>query len=167
MKRIVASVIAGLGLAVLPTAASAYEAPVYDVVVSDATPAPGAPFTVKATGAEAGEQLTLTVTSPASIPDSSIQVAGSQALPKTATADGEATWTVTLSSAGTYTLTITDGEGGLVGEELVTVAAAPADPGSSLSSTGFDPAPLALGAGGLVLLGGAVLIVARRRAALV
>ena len=165
-RRSILSTLGALALVVVPSAAMAYNAEGYTTTVSDPTPASGAPFTVTTTGADAGDELTLTVTSnPTSIPNSAIQVAGTVALAKTANADGVATWTVTLNQAGTYTLTVTDSQSGaLLGDEVVTVAAAPA--GDSLSATGFDPLPLGLGAAGLVLVGGtAVLMVRRRRAA--
>ena len=163
-RRSILSTLGALALVVVPSAAMAYNAEGYTTTVSDPTPASGAPFTVTTTGADAGDELTLTVTSnPTSIPNSAIQVAGAQALPKTADGAGTATWTVTLSAAGTYRLAVTNSAGTLVGDSSVTIAAAAGDPGDSLSATGFNALELGIGAGALILAGGAAVVVARRR----
>lgn len=165
-RRRIAIASAVVALVACPTAALAYEAPGYAVEVTDSTPASGAPFTLTTEGAAAGDELTLTVTStPASVPNSAIRVAGAVALPKTAPAAGDVTWTVTLSAAGSYRLAVTDDLGALLGDVTVTVAAAPGDPGTELGATGVDSLEMGLAAGGLVLVGGAALLVARRRRA--
>lgn len=165
LRRTLLSTAGALTLVALPSVAMAYDAPGYGTTVTDATPASGQAFTLTTDGPNsvAGQQLTLTITSnPASIGNDRIQVAGTKALPKTATASGDASWTVTLSAAGTYTLRVTDASGALLGDESVTVAAAP---GSELSETGFNAVELGLGAGALILAGGAAVVVARRRQA--
>lgn len=162
VRRALLTAAAAAALVALPTVAMAYDAPGYETTVSDPTPALGQAFSVVTDGNNAGEQLTLTVTSnPASIGNDKIVVAGSRSLAKTADENGRATWTVTLNAAGTFTLAVTNAAGQLVGDETVTVAGAPAAPG--LSDTGFDGLPLAIGAGALVALGATVVVIARRR----
>ena len=161
VRRALLTAAAAAALVAFPAAAMAYDAPGYNTTVTDPTPAIGQAFTVTTDGNAPGEQLTLTVTSnPASISNDSIVVAGSKALAKTADASGNVSWTVTLNAAGTYTLAITNAAGQLVGDEVVTVAAAA---GPALSDTGFDGMPLVLGAGALVALGATAVVVARRR----
>ncbi len=154
-------------------AASAYVAPGVEFTVTDSTPAPGESFQVIFEGATVGEDYTLTITSnPASIPSSDIQIAGTAALTKTATSD-TVTYTVTLRSAGTYRLAVTDASGALVADSTVTVRAAAAAAGAgstggsgALAVTGADPLALGLGAAGVIALGaGAVYVVRRRQAA--
>lgn len=161
VRRALLTAAAAVALVALPAAAMAYDAPGYTTTVTDPTPAIGQAFTLTTDGQTAGEQLILTVTSdPASIGNDKIAVAGSRSLAKTADADGAASWSITLSAAGTYTLAVTNAAGQLVGDETVTVAAAT---GPALSDTGFDGMPLAIGAGALVALGAAAVVVARRR----
>lgn len=165
LRRALVTAAATAALVALPAVAMAYDAPGYTTTVSDPTPAIGQAFTVTTDGNDPGQGLTLTVTSdPASVPNSAILVAGSVAVPKTADGSGNASWTVTLNAAGTYTLAVTDsGTGALVGDDVVTVAAAPADPGDALGATGFETSTVALGAAGLVLVGGTIVLLVRRR----
>jgi len=163
VRRALLTAAAAAALVALPAAAMAYDAPGYATTVTDPTPAIGQAFTLTTDGQTAGETLTLTVTSdPASIGNDKIAVAGSRSLAKTADASGAASWSITLSAAGTYTLAVTNAAGQLVGDETVTVAAA-AVAGPALSETGFDGMPLAIGAGALVALGATAVVVARRR----
>jgi hypothetical protein len=163
IRRTLLSISAAIALVAVPAAAMAYDAPGYSSTVSDPTPAVGQAFTVTTTGAPAGANLTLTITSnPASISNDAIEIAGTKALAKTANASGTATWSVTLSAAGTYTLAVTDASGALLGDETVVVAAAGGVP-SALSSTGFDPLGLAAGAVALMAAGGVAVFFARRR----
>ncbi len=153
-------------------AAQAYVAPGSDFEVSDSTPAPGESFQVVFEGANVGEEYTLTITSnPASIPSSDIQIAGTASLTKTAASD-TVTFTVTLRSAGSYRLAVTDESGALVADSTVSVRAAGTAAGSTggsggaLATTGADPLALGLGAAGVIALGaGAVYVVRRRNAA--
>ncbi|MFS0703567.1 peptidase [Cellulomonas sp. 179-A 9B4 NHS] len=155
-------------------AAQAYVAPGTDFEVSDSTPAPGESFQVVFEGATVGEDYTLTITSnPASIPSSDIQIAGTASLTKTATSNTVA-FTVTLRSAGSFRLAVTDESGALVADSTVTVRAAAAAGGASgsagssgaLAVTGADPLALGLGAAGVIALGaGAVYVVRRRQTA--
>lgn len=163
LRRTLLSTAGALTLVALPSVAMAYDAPGYGTTLTDSTPASGQAFTVTTDGSVAGQQMTLTITSnPASIGNDKIQVAGTKALAKTADGSGNASWNVTLTAAGTYTLRVTDPSGALLGDEVVTVAAAP---GSELSETGFNAMELGLGAGALILAGGAAVVVARRRQA--
>ena len=165
-RRALLSTVGALALVALPSVAMAYDAPGYTTTVSDPTPAIGQAITVTTDGSVASQQMTLTITSdPASISNDAIQVAGTKALAKTANASGDVTWTVTFSAAGTYTLRVTDVSGALLGDEVVTVAAAPGGTGTggALSDTGFEAMELALGAGALILAGGAAIAVVRRR----
>lgn len=160
------SITAAVALVALPIAAAAYDAPGYNTTVSDPTPAIGEPFTVTTTGAEEGDELTLTISSdPASISNDAIQIAGTQSLTKTAGADGTVTWTVTLSAAGTYSLAVTDAQGNLLGDGTVVVAAADTPPGTDdeLSDTGFDAVTLGGAAAALVAIGLIATVVAWRR----
>ena len=158
---------AGLALILAPTAAMAYQAPGFSTTTTDATPTIGEPITITSTGAATGAALTLTVTSnPASISNDSIQIAGTKSSTKVATSAG-VTWSVTLSAAGTYTAAVTNAQGQLVGDQVLTVvaAAAPAAAAPALSATGFGGTELAFGAGALVLAGAGAVLIARRRSA--
>ena len=163
LRRTILITAAAVALAALPTAAAAYDAPGYTTTVSDPTPGIGESFTVTTTGADQGDELTLTISSdPASISNDSIQIAGTQSLAKTAGADGSVTWTVTLLAAGTYSLAVTDAAGNLLGDATVVVAAAgPVD--GALGDSGFDA--VTLGGAALVLLATGLLatVVAWRR----
>src|SRR5665648_787398 len=145
IRRTILSAAAAIALVAMPMAAMAYDAPGYNTTVSDPTPDIGQAITVTTTGAAAGETLTLTITSnPATISNDAITIAGTKALAKVANASGTVTCTVTLTAAGTYTLAVTNAAGALVGDEVVTVAAAAAAT-PALSSTGFDAIGLAGG----------------------
>ena len=161
IRRTILSAAAAIALVAMPMAAMAYEAPGFNTTVSDTTPAIGQAFTLTTTGAVPGETLTCTVTSnPATISNDAITIAGTKALAKVANAAGTVTCTVTLTAAGTYTLAVTNAAGALVGDEVVTVAAAAAP---ALSSTGFDAIGLAGGAAALVAAGAFAVFLARRR----
>lgn len=170
---------AAAALVLVPTAAMAYDAPGFSSTVSDPTPVAGAPiaFAIDGNPAIAGKTVLLTVTSsPASIPNSAIQIAGTATASKVAGANGDVTFSVTLSQAGTYDAVATV-DGQAVSTQALDVAAASSAAGSKsaagssatgaeLADTGFDGADLATGAGALVLAGaGAVLIAKRRQSA--
>jgi LPXTG-motif cell wall-anchored protein len=168
IRRTVFIAAAAAALAIVPTAAFGYGASDYSNkgTVSDSTPAIGQSFTVTIHG-PAGASVTLTITSnPATLPDSSITIAGTKSLAKVTNAAGDATFTVTLASAGTYTLVATDtASGAVLSTQAVTVAAVASASGSALAMTGADPLPLLLGAGGLLVLGAGGVVVAKRRKA--
>lgn len=167
IRRTALVAVAAVALALVPSAAMAYGIQDYNDrgTVSDTTPAVGQSFTVTVDG-PAGAQVTLTITSnPASIPDSAITIAGTKSLTKTTNAQGTAVFTVTLSQAGTFTLVATDTvSGAVLSTQAVTVAGAAGGAGS-LSSTGSNALPIALGAGALVLVGAGGVVLARRRSA--
>ena len=167
IRRTALVAVAAVALALVPSAAFAYGAGDYSNkgTVSDTTPALGQSFTVTVVG-PAGAQVTLTITSnPASIPDSAITIAGTKSLTKTTNSSGTAVFTVTLSQAGTFTLVATDTvSGAVLSSQAVTVAGA-AGAAGSLSSTGSNALPIALGAGALVLVGAGGVVLARRRSA--
>lgn len=171
LKRFVAAGAVALTLFAAPTAAFAY-APTPTIGVTDATPAVGQSVTVTITNAAPGEAVTLTVSVPG-IPDSAIQIAGTQSLTKNADANGVATFTVTISAAGTATITAVGAQSGDLGTTSVTVAtgagsgpvAEGAAPGSTLPQTGANAAGLGILAGGLLVAGaGSVVLVRRSKA---
>ncbi|AEE44860.1 hypothetical protein [Cellulomonas fimi] len=164
-RRAIVTAAAVAGLVLAPTAAFGYGADDYsnDGTVSDTTPAVGQAFTVTVKG-PANTPVTLTVTSnPASLPDSTITIAGTRSLTKTTDAAGDAVFTVTLAQSGTFTLVVTDGASGAVlSTQAVTVAGAAAP--AALSSTGSNALPIAAGAGALLAVGAGAVVIARRRA---
>jgi hypothetical protein len=158
---------AAVGLVLAPTAAMAYEAPGFGSTISNTAPAAGTPVTVRITGAAPNSPVTLTITtSPASIPNSAIQIAGTKSLTKTADASGVVTFQVTLSQSGRLSLVATTATGAVISSQSLTVAALGTDPTSTssvLGETGFDGGGLAVGAGALILAGAGAVFVARRR----
>lgn len=171
IRRALVVAAAAFALILAPSAAMAYNAPGFTSSVSDPTPALGAPVTVVISGVKAHEEVTLTISStPASISNDAIQIAGIKSRTKTARASGVVSFTVTLTAAGSYALSATNAAGAVISTQTLTAgaaAAAPAAPaafkGSQLSSTGFGGAGLAVGGGVLVLLGAGAVLVARRR----
>lgn len=174
IRRTVATAVTAAVLALAPTAAFAYGAADYTNrgTASDTTPAVGQSFTITVEG-PGNTPVNLTVTSnPASIPDSAISIAGTRTATKTTAANGVATFTVTLSQAGTYTAVVTDGVSGeVLSTQTFTVAAAAAGGAGAgtaaaagqLSATGSNALPIALGAGALVAAGAGALVVANKR----
>ncbi|MFC8190590.1 peptidase [Cellulomonas sp. NPDC057328] len=176
IRRTVATAVTAAALALAPTAAFAYGAADYTNrgTASDTTPALGESFTITVQG-PGNTPVNLTITSnPASIPDSAISIAGTRSATKTTAANGVATFTVTLSQAGSYTAVVTDGvSGAVLSTQTFTVAAAAgaaaggAGAGTAaagqLSATGSNALPIALGAGALVAAGAGALVVANKR----
>jgi hypothetical protein len=175
IRRTVLATAAAVAVVLAPTAAMAYESDEFTAVVSDPTPAAGAPVTVTVEG-EPNALVSLMVQSD-DVPDSAIEIAGSRTLSKSTNASGVAVFTVTLSQNGAYTATAKDAAGNIIKvQDLSVVGAAGAAAGTSasraaqsrggLAETGFDGAGLAAGAGALVVAGaGAVLIAKRRQSA--
>lgn len=161
---------AAAALVLVPTAALAYDAPGYSSTVSDASPTAGAPFRFAVDGASdiAGKAVLLTVTSnPASLPNSAIQIAGTQSVEKVANASGDVAFTVTLKQAGSYSVQATV-DGAAVSQLDLAVAGAKGSTAAAahdgaLAATGFDGAGLATGAGALVVAGAAAVMIAKRR----
>lgn len=171
-RRFLASFAAAAALVLTPAVAHAYVAPGVEFSVSDQTPAPGQTFQVVFEGATVGEAYTLTITSdPASIPSTDIEIAGTASLTRTATSDTVA-FAVTLRSAGTYRLAVTDETGALVADSTVSVPAGAGagagvgtgTSGGALAVTGSEALTIGLGAAGVIVLGaGAVVLNNRRR----
>lgn len=168
IRRAVLVAAAAVAVILTPSVAMAYNAPGFTSTVSDSTPALGAPVTVVISGADAKAPVNLTITSnPASISNEAIQIAGTKSLTKAANTSGVATFTVTLTAAGTYSLVASKAAGAVMSTQTLTVAGAAAAPlpaaTGALSFTGFDGMGLAVGGGALVLAGAGVVLVARRR----
>jgi hypothetical protein len=115
-------------------------------------------------GRPANTAIILTATSKVTATSSDgIDIAGTKAFTAMRDASSAAAWTVTLTEPGVYTLVDTNTAGTVRGTQTVTVGAAPAAPGGSLSRTGFDPTGLLVGGGLLLLAGTGADLVARRR----
>ena len=145
---------AAAALILTPSVAMAdYVAPPLTVTVSDSTPNAGDSFTVSVLGVVANAPVTLTT----------CRSDGARTLNTTANASGVATFSVTLTKAGVCTLTARVA-GVVVATQDVRVLGVSADAvPSSLSRTGFDGMPLAVGGGLLVLMGAGAVVVAKRR----
>ena len=180
--RAVLVLAAAVALILAPAAAMAYAPAGFSVPVTDPTPAAGVsvtdptpavavPFTVHATGANANEAVTLTMTpDPASI--------GTKSLTQIANAQGVVDFVVTLTEDGTYVLVSTGASGAVLSTQTVTasdhgavlVAGASvtagtgvsATVGGQLSHTGFQGMGLAVGGGVLVLVGTGLVLVSQR-----
>lgn len=157
-------VLAAAALAALVTtsAAQAYPAPEITVTISDSSPGIGEPFVVSATDLGDATEATLTVTSQdESVPDSAIEIAGTQALTKPVV-DESVSFTVTLSEAGVYDIVLTTDAGSSV-SQVVTVGAEAAGGDVSLPSTG-DSSSVIIGgvAAGLLALGLVIVLMVRR-----
>ena len=155
MKKSLAAIALAGSIALIgaaPSMAATYPAPPADVAVSDGTVAPGEVFTFTGTGFLAGEAITITITitaAPQAIGGSfsggaSLAVPAKISLPlapqtlsTTADANGNFAVPLTLSEAGTYTLTATGQTSGKVSSASVTVAGAAV--GSGLANTGGTP----------------------------
>lgn len=166
-RRSVTILVAAAALALAPAAAFGYGGDDYSNkgTVSDTTPDIGQQFTVTTAG-PSNTNVTLTITSAASIPDSSITIAGTKALTKATSATGAVSFPVTLNAAGTYTLVLTDtATGAVLSSQVVTVAAAAAAAAaaSGLATTGSNFALFGFSAGALILLGFGAIVLARRR----
>jgi LPXTG-motif cell wall-anchored protein len=159
IRRALMLVAAAALLVLTPSVAMAYEAPGFTSTVSDSTPAAGQCITMSVNGgaANAGTVFTLTATGPSTT-----------SLTATASAAGAASFQFCPTAVGDYTLTVTNPAGSVVATQTVTVHAATAagddtSTGGSLSQTGSNVLPIALGGVLLVLLGAGAVVVARRR----
>ena len=120
------------------------------------------------------EYITVNVVSTSEeLPESAISIAGTASLKKP-TADGSASFEVTMEQGGTYTLVATAADGALLDSQVVTVdpdgiatdagttQTAPLEASSAVGPT--SPAGVALGAAALAVAGaGAVFVATRRR----
>jgi hypothetical protein len=167
-RRAVLVAAAALALVLTPSVAMAYTSPGYKCTVSDTTPAIGQPVTLHMVGAEANEKVSMTITTnPASISNSSIQIAGTKSMTKPASAAGVADFRVTLASAGVYSLGMTDASGAVLANMTLTVAGAGTGTrtptAARLGFTGFNGMGLAVGGGVLVLVGAGAVVASKRR----
>ena len=144
-----------------------YEADGYRVTASDPTPCVNARDTIFLRGAGPREKVTLTITHPDSARDRGIEIAGTKSLVKTTDAKGVAAFTVSMAATGSYPMRLTDASGALLGTSTLTVVAAsagPAGPASTdLSPVGFAGVGLPIGALGLVLVGGGIVVATKGR----
>lgn len=125
---------AAMAQAVVPQAAAGSGFPVVD-----SSPAPGVPFTVRASGAAANESVTLTITRrPA------VNGIPPRSLTKSANASGVVEFAVTIAEDGAYTLVSTSASGPTLSRQSVTVVdqgtVIVAGEGASASSAGSAPA---------------------------
>lgn len=176
IRRTVLAVAAAAALTVAPSAAFAAYTP-SPILLNTDDPAPeiGQVVTANVLGVPGG-LATLQVSYPDNIPDSSVSIAGAKSASKTIPASGSAPFTLTFAVSGTYTLTpFVNGVQGTPQTLVVPsvlgntgntgntgAAAGGSGPGSVLTRTGAEALPYALGAAGLILAGGAVLLVRRR-----
>ncbi len=178
LRRAVTTLFLAAALAAAPAVANAYEADEYQVGISTTTPAAGETFTVTVTGPAGNPTITLTISSP-DVPDGAISIAGTKALTKSTT-DGDASFAVTLSEPGAYSLVATDADGTVLSTQQVVVVSGSAASGSGsgssqsgssarfgsssgLAETGGDQVLLVGGAALLVAGGAAAVLVARNR----
>ncbi|MFF2266723.1 peptidase [Cellulosimicrobium cellulans] len=166
LRRAATTLLLAAALAAAPAVATAYEADEYEVGVSTTTPVIGETFTVTVGGPAGNPTITLTISSP-DVPDGAISIAGTKALTKNTT-DGFASFSVTLSEPGTYSLVATDANGTVLSSQQI--VAVPASDGSGGTGSGGDSADGAgdatsgglaeTGSDDVMLLGGAALLVA-------
>ncbi|MEW1810255.1 LPXTG cell wall anchor domain-containing protein [Pseudarthrobacter phenanthrenivorans] len=166
MKKTLAALALAGSIALIgsaPAMAATYPALPPQAAVSDGTVGPGESFVFRGQGFLAGEGLTITVT-PGQAPASNgaglgrsvaVKIPVFQApqnLSATADAQGAFSLPISISEAGTYSLTATGNTSGVtVGPVTVTVAASLANTGGS-AATGNGGAPLA-NTGGLANTG--------------
>ena len=154
IRRAVLVVAAAVALIVAPAAAMAYAPAGFSVPVTDPTPAVAVPFTVHATGVNANEAVTLTMTpDPASI--------GTKSLTQIANAQGVVDLVVTLTEDGTYVLVATSASGAVLSTQTVTVsdhgavlvAGASATAGTGAGATAGTAASATAGTGASITAG--------------
>ena len=192
MKKTLAALALAGSIALIgsaPAMAATYPALPPQAAVSDGTVGPGEQFVFTGQGFLAGESLTITVT-PGNPPAASgANIAGGtsfsakipvflapQTFSATADAQGAVAFPISISEAGTYSITATGNTSGItVGPVTVTVAASLANTsggaplattGGGLANTGADSGLVLwtiVGAGALAA-GAASVVVVRRRA---
>jgi LPXTG-motif cell wall-anchored protein len=189
IRRTLAGLLAAAVIVFAPTAATAqYVDDDFDAVVETTNPAPAEPFAVTVT-APSGTDVTLTVTADG-VPDDAIQIAGTKSMTKTAV-DGQAVFTVTLTEEAVHEMVATDPEGNVI--ETFTVAVGDAIVGGgdgdqaggggdgddqaggvggddqaggpALPETGATATPLIVGGIALLVVGGVIVYLVRRRGA--
>ena len=158
---------AAAALDLVPTSAMAYDAPGYGSTISDPGPRVGRAlaFSINGNPKIGGKSVLLTVTSrPATLPNQVIEIAGTATTSKVADANGDVSFSVTMTQPGTYDLVATvDGAAVSTQALAVTPASSTTASGGALAATGFDGAGLVTGAGALVLAGAGAVVVAKRR----
>ncbi|MDN4645134.1 LPXTG cell wall anchor domain-containing protein [Arthrobacter sp. PsM3] len=167
MKKTLAAITLAGSIALMgavPAMADGYASPKSTGVVSDGSPAVGETFSFSGTGFTPGEAITITV--------------GSKTFNATADSNGNFTIQLSISEAGTYTLTAKGAVSGNVATSSVTVQGAAlastsnnagtalANTGTGLASTGADSSLLlwSLVGGGALAAGITSVVVVRRRA---
>jgi len=157
---------AAAGLVLVPTTAMAYDAPGYGSSISDPGPRVGRAlaFSINGNPKIGGKSVLLTVTSkPASLPNDAIEIAGTATTSKVANANGDVTFSVTMTQPGAYDLVATVDGAAVSTQSLAVAPASAAAASGALAATGFDGAGLAAGAGALVVAGAGAVLVAKRR----
>ncbi|UNX55367.1 LPXTG cell wall anchor domain-containing protein [Georgenia sp. TF02-10] len=147
MNRRLATAAATAVLVLSPAAAFAYTGDPYDLDVPGQV-AEGQPFQVVLEGPVENPQFTLTVASDA-VPDSAIEIAGSQSLTKP-TAAGVSTFSVTLHEEAVYSLTGVNAAGDVVESATITVGTPGTGggaPGAGAGGAGAGGAGAGQGAG--------------------
>jgi len=160
---------AGIALALLiatPLAANAY-APAPPPAISDSTVTPGQTVTVAFTGFASSEGVSFTLTGE-NAAGATLAAISSKTVVKAASATGATTVAITppANASGTYSLTATGLESGIIGTAALAIVDADGNPISSLASTGGTlPIAAIWIASGVVVLGLVLLAVVgiRRR----
>ncbi|WP_454778470.1 LPXTG cell wall anchor domain-containing protein [Georgenia muralis] len=167
-RRALSTTAATAAILLAPTAALAYTGDDYDADVPGSV-AQGVPFDLTLEGPNDNALFGLTIAS-ANVPDSAIEIAGSQSLQK-ATVNGVSVFEVTLHEEAVYEVTGVNAAGDVVLESEVVVgdptdddAAAGDEPaGGTLPDTGSSSTPLVIGSAILLAAGAGVLAFARRQ----
>ncbi|UZX04344.1 LPXTG cell wall anchor domain-containing protein [Arthrobacter sp. CDRTa11] len=189
MKKTLAALALAGSIALIgsaPAVAGTYPPLPPNAAVSDGTVGPGESFVFRGQGMQPFETITITVT-PGNPPAASgatfggtsvvgkIPVFAAQTFSTTADAQGAFSYPLSISDAGTYSITATGNESGItVGPVTVTVAAplassgnlANSGGGAALANTGADSGLIlwTLVGGGALAAGAASVVVVRRRA---
>jgi LPXTG-motif cell wall-anchored protein len=191
MKKTLAAITLAGSIALMGAVpAMAYNAPPSEGTVSDGTVAPGEAFTFSGAGFTAGESITITVTLTGApqaassgfgggvsmaVPTKINMPLAAQTFSTKADANGNFAYPLSISEAGTYTLTATGATSGKTVTQSVTVSGAAVGAGlattgngsgTALANTGADASLLlwSLVGGGALAAGITSVVVVRRRA---
>jgi LPXTG-motif cell wall-anchored protein len=169
-RRVLSTAAATAAIILAPTAALAYVDDDYQADVPGSV-AQGVPFDINLEGPNENALFGLTIAS-ANVPNSAIEIAGSQSLQKN-TVNGAATFSVTLHEEAVYSVTAVDAAGETVETAQITVGDPSDDDaanngddtasGGSLPDTGASSTPLVVGAAALLAAGAGALVFARRQ----
>jgi LPXTG-motif cell wall-anchored protein len=170
LRRALSITAASAAIVLAPTAALAYNDDPYEADVPGSV-AQGVPFDVTLEGPNENALFGLTIAS-ANVPDSAIEIAGSQTMQKP-TVNGATTFSVTLHDEAVYTLTAVDANGVVVEESTITIGETASDGGGAsdddnagggtLPDTGASSTLLIVGSAALLAVGAAVIAFARRQ----